>query len=64
MGTVAIVTENKGKAFFCHILEEVKSLFEDKGSDLNSCHMQKNKGGCLIRLPAERSLIILNCVLK
>lgn len=47
MGTVAIVTENKGKVFFCHALEGVKSLFQDKKSGFNSCHMQKNEVGCL-----------------
>lgn len=57
MGTVAIVTENKGKVFLCHVLGEVKSLFEEKVSGSNSCHMQKNGVGRLIRLPAKRSLL-------
>lgn len=30
----------------------------------NSCHMQENRVGCLIRLPIQRSLAIFNCVLK
>lgn len=61
---VAVVTENKRKVFFCHVLEGVKSLFQDKESDLNSCLMQKNEISCLIRLPVKRSLNILNSVLK
>lgn len=32
--------------------------------DLNSYHMQENGVGCLIRLPSQSPLVILNCVLK
>jgi hypothetical protein len=34
------------------------------GGSLNSYHMRENGVGCLIRLPSQSPLVILNCVLK
>lgn len=66
MGTVAIVTENrKGGAFQpCLKRGEITVVIFFWGGVTNSCHMQENRLGCLIRLPIQRSLAIFNCVLK